>query len=188
MGMHDIPRGHDDLVACLSHVARSTRAGHSLEAGIAMAVHAHPCVELVNVRALLTTGRNLAEACTKCADDIDAKRRRTERDTDALVVYRSLGVAATVGVDVPAQIDALVEALAERAHQRLDKSVQAATASSSIRLLTWLPLVCGMWMLSDSSDVRHFIASTALGRTCAISGILLNVFGRMWMRRVIATC
>ncbi|MFM7870191.1 MAG: hypothetical protein ACKPBG_00730, partial [Actinomycetota bacterium] len=69
--------------------------------------------------------------------------------------------------------------------ERLERSAQAATVRASMRLLTWLPLICGLWIASENPLTRQFLVETSGGRICLVTGIVLNLLGRLWSRRIV---
>ena len=56
---------------------------------------------------------------------------------------------------------------------------------ASTRLITWLPVVCAAWIVSDSPAIRKTMLATPLGWTCLALGIGLNLVGRIWTKKLI---
>lgn len=100
-------------------------------------------------------------------------------------MIRMIGLAHSMGGDEAGLLEATMHSLIERRHERLERSAQAATARASMRLLTWLPLICGLWMAAENPLTRQFLVETAGGRVCLVIGIVLNLLGRLWSRRII---
>ena len=78
-----------------------------------------------------------------------------------------------------------METLRSRRHAAADRLTQASTAIASIRLLTWLPLVCAMWMVLDDAAVREVLFASPIGWACLVSGVVFNLLGRQWTNRLV---
>lgn len=178
----------DDLIASLAHVHRLVMSGHSLESAIANAVLNQPSRELTALYEQMARGDDVASACRSLAQSESGGKRPTHRDRDSAITLHVLSLAGSIGGRVADQLDSLIDILSDRAFLRGERRTQAASASASIRLLTWLPLVCGAWILLDSADVRSFLLGSINGWICLVSGIVLNLLGRTWMHRMVSAC
>jgi Flp pilus assembly protein TadB len=96
-----------------------------------------------------------------------------------------IALASEVGGDIAQQLDCLIDTLLDRSLAKAERETQAATATASIRLITWLPVVCGAWILSDSPAIRQVVFATPLGWACLTMGIGLNFIGRTWTKRLV---
>jgi len=104
---------------------------------------------------------------------------------DLSVVLHVISLASEVGGDAAHHIDALIDTLLDRSYARQDRQAQASTAMASTRLITWLPVVCAAWIVSDSPAIRKTMLATPLGWTCLALGIGLNLVGRIWTKKLI---
>jgi tight adherence protein B len=96
-----------------------------------------------------------------------------------------IALASEVGGDIAQQLDCLIDTLLDRSLAKAERETQAATATASIRLITWLPVVCGAWILGDSPAIRQVVFATPLGWVCLTMGIGLNFIGRAWTKRLV---
>lgn len=173
------PMSAVDPVAILAAMARSVRGGLSLRQAI-IDCGTRQSSGVVHLAARdLQAGRPLSDVCAHLTDP--AKRISSE---DRQMI-RMIGLAHSMGGDEAGLLEATMHSLIERRHERLERSAQAATARASMRLLTWLPLICGLWMAAENPLTRHFLVETAGGRVCLVIGIVLNLLGRLWSRRII---
>ncbi len=178
----------DDLIASLAHVHRLVMSGHSLESAIANAVLNQPARELTALYEQMARGDDVASACRSLLQSGDAGKRPTHRDRDVAITLHVLSLAGSIGGRITDQLDSLIDVLSDRAFLRRERRTQAASASASIRLLTWLPLVCGAWILLDSADVRSFLLGSINGWICLVFGVGLNLLGRTWTQRMVSAC
>lgn len=178
---------HDtiDLVSILSSLVRSLRARHSLQQAIIEAGN-HQSAGIIRYLAeRLSSGRSLDQACAEFrAIDSTYHRRQKSGDVSALVIG-VIELAHSMGGDEARLIDSLIHSLIERQHIRQERQAQATTVLSSMRMLTWLPVVCGLWIITESTSSRNFVLHTTVGRICLIAGILLNLLGRFWANRIV---
>ena len=109
----------------------------------------------------------------------------TAKDADSIMTLHVISLVSEVGGDVAQQLDCLIDTLLDRSQAKAERQTQAATATASMRLITWLPVVCGAWILSDSPAVRRVLLATPLGWACLTIGIGLNFVGRTWTHRMV---
>jgi tight adherence protein B len=102
-----------------------------------------------------------------------------------MMVLHVIALASEVGGDIAQQLDCLIDTLLDRSISKAERQTQAATATASMRLITWLPVVCGTWILSDSPAVRNVLLATPLGWACLTVGVGLNFVGRTWTKRLV---
>lgn len=136
----------------------------------------------------MSRGDSIETSCRSAADEIIARKRQTPAERDAVVALHVLSVADSIGGRVADQLESLIDTLRERVLQRRERRTQAASAAASIRLLTWLPVVCGLLVLVDSSEIRGFLFGTTGGWVCLALGIGSNIVGRLWLEREVTTC
>jgi len=160
------PRAHADFVTFLSSVARSVRAG----ASAAQAIISAPatCAQTEEVQRLLASGVPVAAATTGDHHHVRVLRACTHGDS----------------LSAPA-LDRAVADERFRVQTQHDIAVAAAQARRSARVLTALPFVFLLFLAATSSSVRGHLFSPAVGGAVTV-GIVLNVTGRLWMRRLIA--
>lgn len=177
-----------DPLTSLRHLQRLIASGYSLEHALANTAVTNPSHEFTEIRALLSRGESVESSCRLLIGALEGRRRLSSRDRDALLTFHSLSLADAIGGRVCEHLDSLIEMLQDRAHLRHERAVQAASASASMRMLTWMPLLCGTWMLIDSESVRVFLLQSAAGWMCLLGGIALNLLGRLWLRHEVAAC
>lgn len=179
---------NEDLITALNHVQRLVLSGHSLEASISGTALSHPSHTILRLHDRMSRGETIESACRSILRSLESKNCPTAGERDASMVLRFLGLVDSIGGRVAEHIDSLVEILTERNHVRRERSTHAATSSASMRLLSWLPPLCGLWVISDSASVRTFSLSTVPGWTCLVLGMLLNILGRIWLERLVSAC
>ena len=171
-----------DCLAIAESMSRHLRSGSSLTASLGAAGRSHPQEWVFTVLRSVTSGDSLADAVTaRLARETDERRPHG----DVVLALQVIGLAARVGGEPTRHIDALVETLRSRRHAAADRLTQASTAIASIRLLTWLPLVCAVWMVLDDSAVREVLFASPIGWACLISGVVFNLLGRQWTNRLV---
>lgn len=177
-----------DPLMSLRHLQRLTASGYSLEHALANTVVTDPSTEFTEIRALLSRGESVESSCRLLIRALESRKRLSSRDRDAMLIFHSLSLAGAIGGRICEHLDSLIEMLADRAHLRHERTVQAASASASMRMLTWMPLLCGTWMLVDSESVRTFLLQSAAGWMCLLAGTALNALGRLWLQHEVAAC
>lgn len=178
----DSPTAADPLVL-LGSIVRSLHAGFTLRQAI-IDCGTRPMNGLARrMTVQLQRGRSLADVCTELSAS-NRSRRRTSFDESRLVVS-VIGLAHTMGGDEAGLLEAVMNGIIERRRSRHERLTQAATAMSSMRLLTWLPVICGIWIAAENPTTRHFLLATPGGRICLIGGCLLNLLGRLWSSRIV---
>lgn len=186
---HGDPTGrNEDLTSALSHCHRLVLSGVSLDSAITSTAFAHRSPEIRSVYAHMADGESLEFACRKRIQELTSRNRSTHRDRDALIALHVLSFSGAEGGRVAEHLEALLITLNDRHRLREERNAQAAQAAMSMDLLTWLPLVCGAWMIADSASVRSFLFGSVLGWTCLMLGIGLNLCGRWWLRREVSAC
>ena len=173
--------GNTNLIEALSAMSRNVRSGLSLAAALQISVSHHPCDLFAQLHHLVRRGIALHLACHKILDDMS----ESAETTDHMMALHVIALASEVGGDIAQQLDCLIDTLLDRSLSQAERQTQAATATASMRLITWLPVVCGAWILSDSPAVRHVLLATPLGWTCLTVGVGLNLVGRTWTKRLV---
>ena len=173
--------GNENIIDSLSAMTRSLRSGQSLASSLHQASITEPCDLLIRLAAAMNNGQSLNQACN---DLIEADEKQ-HTSGDLSVVLHVISLASEVGGDAAHHIDALIDTLLDRSHARQDRQAQASTAMASTRLITWLPVVCAAWIVSDSPAIRNTMLATPLGWTCLTLGVGLNLVGRIWTKKLI---
>ena len=173
--------GNRNLIDALSSMSRSVRSGLSLATALQISISQHPCDLFAQLHNLISRGMALNTACHKLLDDLS----ESAENTDHMMTLHVIALASEVGGDIARQLDCLIDTLLDRSQAKVERQTQAATATASMRLITWLPVVCGVWILSDSSAVRHVLLATPLGWACLTIGVGLNFVGRTWTHKMV---
>ena len=174
--------GNRNLIDALSSMSRSVRSGLSLATALQISISQHPCDLFAQLHSLISRGMTLNTACHKL---LDGSSESTE-NTDHMMTLHVIALASEVGGDIARQLDCLIDTLLDRSQAKVERQTQAATATASMRLITWLPVVCGAWILSDSPAVRHVLLATPLGWACLTIGVGLNFVGRTWTHKMVS--
>lgn len=181
-------RMQDDLVASLAHIHRLLLSGSSLRTAIAHAVHARPCRAIEALHDRLIRGEPIGEACRSLVDTLGRLRHPSFTERDAIVALHVLSVTDTIGGRSADHMETLIDDLNERDRVRRERRAQATTPLASMRMLTWLPILCGTWILLDSRAIRDFLFGSPAGWACLVLGIGSNVLGRVWLHREVNAC
>ena len=102
---------------------------------------------------------------------------------DLQVARHAVALAAGVGGQIAATLDAAAVTLRARQAVRAEVAAHSAQARLSIRVLTLVPLAMAAWTASTASG-RAALASPA-GLVCVVAGAAFNGVGWMWMRALI---
>ena len=173
--------GNRNLLDALSSMSRSMRSGLSLATALQISISQHPCDLFAQLHSLISRGMALNTACHKLLDDLP----ESAENTDHMMTLHVIALASEVGGDIARQLDCLIDTLLDRSQAKVERQTQAATATASMRLITWLPVVCGAWILSDSPAVRHVLLATPRGWACLTIGVGLNFVGRTWTHKMV---
>lgn len=181
---------HDDgkLIDSLVHIHRLVMSGSALDSSIAHAALVRPSFAISAVQARSKMGDSIEAACHRTLNAISENKRPTPEERDSVIALHVLSVAGSIGGRVVEQIESLIDILNEREHLRRERRTQAASAAASMRLLTWLPIVCGAWILIDSPEIRHFLLQSPSGWMCLVLGVGSNIVGRLWLQHEVSTC
>lgn len=171
-----------DCVGFAETIERQLRSGYTLTAALREAARRHSqswCLEIVRS---LDRGSTLA---TAISSRLDHEMQQRRPDPDLVLTLQVLAMAAEVGGEPTRHVNALAETLRARRRAAADRLTQASTALASIRLLTWLPVACAVWMVVDDSDVRAVLVASPIGWACLTSGLVFNLLGRHWTNRLV---
>ena len=171
-----------DCVAVAETIGRQLRAGSTLSAAVRTAARHHGQPWSREMVRSLDDGSTLAAAAEA---RLDAEMQRRRPDGDLVLVLQVLAMSAHVGGEPTRHIEALADTLRGRRRAAADRLTQAGTAIASIRLLTWLPVLCALWMIVDDPAVRSVLLGSPIGWTCLAAGIAFNLLGRQWTNRLV---
>lgn len=164
---------HDDeqLADILDAVGRELRLGASLHAALVAAIERHSASEWEWLREAARGGHDLHE--------VVSQRIAVQRDDFALRVI----AAAADGGDAVHAVESAARALRSNAAIAADARTAVAHTASSIRVLTWVPIVIALWLVWRDADARTFYLSRA-GMVSVVGGALLQFVGRRTVRRM----
>lgn len=173
-----------DCLALAESLGRQLRSGTTLLDGLERSSRSSTNSWLSQLLDEARRGRSLA---TVLDDRLVVESRRRRPDADVVLTLQVLALAARVGGEPSRHVDALADTLRSRRWSREERRTHAASALASIRLLTWLPVVCAVWMIADDADIRRLLLSTPIGWTCTALGVAFNLIGRHWTNRMVSS-
>lgn len=109
------------------------------------------------------------------------------QDAHISLAARTLSVASNGGFGIANSLEKCAAILRERTQLVEERNAQTAQIRLSTSLLSWIPLAICAWVLFNQSIARKFFLHSPLGLMCLLTGIVLNVVGRMWMSRITRT-
>jgi tight adherence protein B len=162
-----------DYAAMLDSVARQVRSGSSLTSAVIEGIDRDsplgPAIESVEAGAPLH----------------DALAAVPAGDPDLALTTQALSATARLGGPVAATLDDSAAVLRERAATRDERRSQSSQARLSARVLTIVPLGFAIWSALASQRTRDVYMTTVAGALCLASGLVLNVAGWQWMKRIV---
>ena len=153
------------LADVLDAVGRELRLGASLHAALIAAIERNAASEWEWLCDAARGGHDLHEAITQ--------RIAAQGDDFSLRVI----AAAADGGDAVHAVESAARTLRTNAAISADARTAVAHTSSSIRVLTWVPVVIALWLVWRDIDARTFYLSRA-GMVCVTAGALLQFVGR----------
>ena len=162
----------------LDAIAREVHSGYSLTLAFVNAAERFPNLawwtEPIAVHCI--RGHSLANAI--------ADTTPTNWTADIALATRTLSVASNGGYGIANTVEKSASILREREHIALERRAQTAQIRLSTSVLSWIPLVICVWVITRQSDTRTFLLSTPLGLMCIAVGLLFNITGRKWIARI----
>ena len=162
----------------LDAIAREVHSGYSLTLAFVNTAERFPNLawwtEPIAVHCI--RGHSLANAI--------ADTTPTNWTADIALVTRTLSVASNGGYGIANTVEKSASILREREHIALERRAQTAQIRLSTSVLSWIPLVICVWVITRQSDTRTFLLSTPLGLMCIAVGLLFNITGRNWIARI----
>jgi tight adherence protein B len=95
-----------------------------------------------------------------------------------------LGTVARSGGPAASAVDAAAATLRQRAHDVDGRTVQASQARLSAHVMTAVPILMLAVLASTDPEIRSTMA-TPVGAGALAAGLVLNVTGWWWMRRIV---
>jgi tight adherence protein B len=123
----------------------------------------------------LDAGRSLAQALA----DIEPG------DPDSALTLQALSATSHLGGPIAATLDEAAAVLRGRTAARAERWAHGAQARLSARVLTIVPLGFASWSALASQRTRAVYLSSLAGEVCALLGLVLNLAGWRWMKRII---
>lgn len=171
------------IAAWLDDLSRAARRGSTLQRALLDVVPRDTRLAEA-VRPLhhhLGRGSTVADAVRRWTDDPADGPETSRHLHDVASVVR---VCATVGGSISEPLDRTAAALRQHAADQLERDAQTAQARLSARVLTVVPLAVLGLLLVVEGDVRDTV-TTPTGASVVGAGIVLNIVGARWMRRII---
>jgi Flp pilus assembly protein TadB len=162
---------NERLADVLDSVGRELRLGASLHAALIVAIERHDAREWAWLAAAAREGHA-----------IDAVIRRRIAENGDHFSLRVIAAAADGGDAVHA-VESAARTLRTTAAIAEDARASVAHAASSIKVLTWVPVVLATWLVWRDPGARGFFLSRG-GLLCVIGGTGLQVLGRRTVRRL----
>ena len=106
---------------------------------------------------------------------------------DVALATRTLSVASNGGYGIVGALEKSASILREREHIAHERHAQTAQIRLSTAVLSWIPLVICVWVITRQSHTRTFLLHTPLGLLCVAFGLLFNIAGRRWITRIART-
>ncbi len=171
------PRGDQSpaIAGWCTAVAAAVRSGRALAVAIADVDPPAPLVDAVrSTMRMVHRGESLAESL----------RRFPPIDADARFAWVVVTAVAGHGGPAAEPLDRAAAALRARHAERVERQTQSTAARLSARVLTALPVVMLLALVTTSSAVRAAVL-TPVGAVVIAAGSGLNAAGWLWMRRLL---
>jgi tight adherence protein B len=170
----------DALPEAVEAVARALRAGWSLGPAVEQAAAGAPPVLAAELRRLpeaMARGATTTAAISAWSD--------TAAELDgADLLAAALDLAAAAGGDVAGALDGVADTLRDRRAARRESAALGTQARASAALLGVAPLGFGALAAAIDPRTARFLLTTAAGLACLVAGIVLDIAGWRWMRRI----
>ena len=166
---HRRARSQPDWAAFLDMIAGDVRAGSSLRFALDGALTHHAPL-----------GQAIRPGLA-----LDMVHEARTSDPDEAIVVRAVASALRLGGPVAGGLHAAAALLRDRAATRAEATAHSAQARLSAQVLTAVPLLFCTWSAMSSQSFRATLL-TGPGTVAAAAGVVCNLLGWWWMRRVIA--
>jgi Flp pilus assembly protein TadB len=154
----------------LDGIARQVRSGVSLTGAVIAETEGRP--ELGSLLDPVIGGRQVMSAAPT--------------DADLALTLQALSAVARLGGPVAVTLDAAASVLRERTAGRAERMAHSAQARLSARVLTVVPLGFAAWSALSNHRTREVYLGSLAGGACATLGLVLNLTGWRWMKRIVA--
>lgn len=165
----------------LDAIAREVHSGYSLALAFVNTAERFPSLawwtEPISLHCI--RGHSLATAI--------ADTSKQNWTTDVALATRTLSVASNGGYGIVGALEKSASILREREHVAHERRAQTAQIRLSTAVLSWIPLVICVWVITRQSHTRTFLLHTPLGLLCIAIGLLFNIAGRKWITRIART-
>ena len=172
------PHNLGSVADMLDAIAREVHSGYSLTLAFVNTAERFPNLawwtEPIAVHCI--RGHSLANAI--------ADTTPTNWTADVALATRTLSVASNGGYGIANTLEKSASILREREHIALERRAQTAQIRLSTSVLSWIPLVICIWVITRQSHTRTFLLTTPLGLMCIAIGLLFNIAGRNWITRI----
>ena len=174
-----VPRRHraveptGDYAALLDAIARQVRSGSTLTGALVDLVDGFSMFAAVPQH--LDAGHSLAQALAGIEPG----------DPDAALTLQALAATSHLGGPIAATLDAAAAVLRGRTAARAERWAHGAQARLSARVLTIVPLGFAGWSALSSPRTRSVYLSSFAGGVCALIGLILNLIGWRWMKKIV---
>jgi Flp pilus assembly protein TadB len=162
-----------DYAGLLEAIARQVRSGSSLTSAFVDEA---------------TTLSGLSEAVIRISNGVslaDSLQRIVPAEADLAFAVQALAATARLGGPIAATLDDAAAVLRQRVAARAERRAHGSQARLSARVLTIVPVGFGAWSAIVSRQTRAVYLSSGAGTTCAVCGLMLNVVGWRWMKRLL---
>lgn len=163
-------------------VASAVRAGRSPHDGLAIAARSAPprlAGELRRVTDLAARGVPLSVALERWAASSEVG--------GASLVTAAVGLAVDAGGDAGAALAGVAETLRERRALRREIRALSAQARLSATIIAAAPVGFASMAVAADGETARFLLGSPGGLACLATGLLLDVAGFRWMRRIAAS-
>jgi len=172
------PQNLGSVADFLDAIAREVHSGYSLTLAFVNTAERFPNLawwtEPIAVHCI--RGHSLANAI--------ADTTPTNWTADIALATRTLSVASNGGFGIANTLGKSASILREREHIALERRAQTAQIRLSTSVLSWIPLVICIWVITRQSHTRTFLLQTPLGLMCIAIGLIFNIAGRNWIARI----
>jgi tight adherence protein B len=172
------PQNLGSVADFLDAIAREVHSGYSLTLAFVNTAERFPNLawwtEPIAVHCI--RGHSLANAI--------ADTTPTNWTADVALATRTLSVASNGGYGIANTLEKSASILREREHIALERRAQTAQIRLSTSVLSWIPLIICIWVITRQSHTRTFLLNTPLGLMCVAVGLIFNIAGRNWIARI----
>jgi tight adherence protein B len=163
----------------VDRVASELRAGGTIATAVTAIAHGDGALasDFARVEARVLLGAPLTDALDAWA------RERSANGVD--VAAGALAMCATVGGRAADALEGLASSLRDRAAVAAEAQALSAQARLSAIVVGGAPLLYLGWSALTDENAFHALTGTPAGRVCVVVGLVLEVVGAWWMRRIL---